>query len=211
MKIVDVPRSPASAAELDACLDLVNTVELTDGVAEDHLATVDDAIAFLVGHGRGSETALRHQARQEGDAWLARVHGLRAALRDVWDAQVAGRVPASAALATVNRALAAAPRMELRATPAGVAVVHGEPGSDPTGQSLARIALPLAEAIAEGRTDRFRVCANDGCRWVFEDGSRGGRRRWCDMTTCGNRAKVRRFRARRRDRPETEAGAQPGA
>jgi predicted RNA-binding Zn ribbon-like protein len=32
---------------------------------------------------------------------------------------------------------------------------------------------------------------------VFEDTSRGGRRRWCDMTSCGNPAKVRRFRAKR--------------
>jgi predicted RNA-binding Zn ribbon-like protein len=32
---------------------------------------------------------------------------------------------------------------------------------------------------------------------VFEDESRAGRRRWCDMATCGNRAKVRRYRARR--------------
>lgn len=205
MNIVDVPHSAASAVDLDACLDLINTVELTDGVGEDHLATLDDAIAFLVEHGRVNETALRHQARQEGEVWLARVHDLRAALRDVWDAQVAGQVPAAEALATVNRALAAAPRMELRATPAGVVVVHGEPGSDPTGQSLARIALPLAEAIAKGRTDRFRVCANDGCRWVFEDTSRGGRRHWCDMATCGNRAKVRRFRARRRDEPTGDA------
>ena len=53
-------------------------------------------------------------------------------------------------------------------------------------------------AIATGETARFRVCANDGCRWVFEDTSRGGRRRWCDMSSCGNRAKVRRFRSRRR-------------
>jgi hypothetical protein len=33
---------------------------------------------------------------------------------------------------------------------------------------------------------------------VFEDTSRGGRRRWCDMQSCGNRAKVRRFRSRKR-------------
>ena len=56
----------------------------------------------------------------------------------------------------------------------------------------------LVEAIADGDTSRFRICANDACRWVFEDTSRGGRRRWCDMQSCGNRAKVRRFRSRQR-------------
>jgi predicted RNA-binding Zn ribbon-like protein len=31
---------------------------------------------------------------------------------------------------------------------------------------------------------------------VFFDGTKNGRRRWCDMGTCGNRAKAARHRAR---------------
>jgi flagellar biosynthesis GTPase FlhF len=31
------------------------------------------------------------------------------------------------------------------------------------------------------------------CRWVFSDSSRSGRRKWCDMNTCGNRAKAARL------------------
>ena len=38
------------------------------------------------------------------------------------------------------------------------------------------------------------------CRWIFYDTSRTGRRRWCDMATCGNRAKQARHRAPREDR-----------
>lgn len=66
----------------------------------------------------------------------------------------------------------------------------------PTGEALARVVQPLVDAIAAGETARFRICANDGCRWVFEDTSRAGWRRWCDMASCGNQAKVRRYRAR---------------
>jgi predicted RNA-binding Zn ribbon-like protein len=88
--------------------------------------------------------------------------------------------------------------VELRATKAGVEVAHRHPDDDPAGEALARIATPLVEAIATGDVARFRICANDGCRWVFEDTSRAGQRRWCDMAICGNRAKVRRFRSRRR-------------
>ena len=58
------------------------------------------------------------------------------------------------------------------------------------------MAAPLVEAIAAGETVAFRICANDACRWVFEDTSRAGRRRWCDMASCGNRAKVRRYRSK---------------
>lgn len=40
--------------------------------------------------------------------------------------------------------------------------------------------------------DRIRACG--GCGWLFLDSSRGGRRRWCSMSTCGNREKARRHR-----------------
>jgi predicted RNA-binding Zn ribbon-like protein len=37
------------------------------------------------------------------------------------------------------------------------------------------------------------------CRWVFYDESRAGKRRWCDMASCGNRAKAARHRARQKE------------
>ena len=40
--------------------------------------------------------------------------------------------------------------------------------------------------------DRIRACGR--CGWLFLDSSRGGRRRWCSMTTCGNREKASRHR-----------------
>ena len=40
---------------------------------------------------------------------------------------------------------------------------------------------------------RVRQCPieSGGCGWLFLDTSRSGNRRWCDMRTCGNRAKAR--------------------
>lgn len=49
--------------------------------------------------------------------------------------------------------------------------------------------------IASGRPNtrhRLRQCANDKCLWLFLDDSRNTSRRWCDMASCGNRAKARR-------------------
>jgi len=40
------------------------------------------------------------------------------------------------------------------------------------------------------------MCAHGDCRWVFYDGSRNGRGRWCTMDVCGNRAKTRAYRQR---------------
>jgi predicted RNA-binding Zn ribbon-like protein len=198
------------AVNLDVCLDLVNTLELSDGRPHDRLATTEDAIAFLAGHGLAHEEDLGHQARRDGEAWLARVREARAALRELWDSQVEGRTPSAAALATLNALLVRGPRPELRATLAGIEVAHRHTDDDPTGEALVRAAQPLVDAIAAGATGRFRICANDGCRWVFEDASRAGRRRWCDMSTCGNRAKVRRYRSRRRDEPGGDPGTTPG-
>jgi predicted RNA-binding Zn ribbon-like protein len=44
---------------------------------------------------------------------------------------------------------------------------------------------------------RVRVCASETYGWLFIDTSKNRTRRWCSMSDCGNRAKVRRFRARR--------------
>jgi predicted RNA-binding Zn ribbon-like protein len=192
-------------ADLGTCLALVNTVELTDGQPADGLPAVDDALAWLVGHGLGHAEPLAAQAALDGERWLARIHGVRAAIRTTWGSLVDGRSPDPSALALLNDSLLAAPVPELCPNGATVVVGHRHRDDDPTGEALARLVGPLVAAIAAGDTGRFRVCANDGCRWVFEDTSRSGRRRWCDMTTCGNRAKVRRFRTRHR-----EAGVPPG-
>lgn len=43
---------------------------------------------------------------------------------------------------------------------------------------------------------RIKECDDDECGWLFVDTSKAGRRRWCSMESCGNRAKLRRYRCR---------------
>jgi predicted RNA-binding Zn ribbon-like protein len=43
-----------------------------------------------------------------------------------------------------------------------------------------------------------RACASKTCEWLFLDESKNHRRRWCDITKCGNRAKVKRFYTRQK-------------
>jgi len=199
----------AHEADLETCLDFVNTESYDDGVPDEHLAVSQDVIAWFEEHGLAHQPALRAQAAAGGEVWLARVRTVREALRAVWDAEVEHRIPDQAALDTVNGVLREAPRIELVAGDGCCGVGHRHSNDDATGEALAVVVQPLVRAIAAGETGRFRVCANDGCRWVFEDTSRAGRRRWCDMTTCGNRAKVRRFRSRRRTGHADEATGDP--
>jgi predicted RNA-binding Zn ribbon-like protein len=55
--------------------------------------------------------------------------------------------------------------------------------------------VPPLVALGTARP-RLRACGNRRCGWLFIDRSANGRRRWCDPLACGNRMKVRRYRAR---------------
>ena len=185
------------AVDLDTTADFLNTLSFDDGAPDEHLATADDAIAFLAGRGLAHEEALRAQAERAGpNAWLDRVRLTRSALRALWDAEVEHLEPDVAAIGAVNAVLREAPRIELVMGDSCCGIGHRHTADDPTGEAPARLVEPFVAAVGGGTTDRLRICANEGCRWVFEDTWRGGRRRWCDMTSCGNAAKARRHRAR---------------
>jgi len=68
---------------------------------------------------------------------------------------------------------------------------------------LTSLLWPVARAATALLTSsdlaRVRECADDACGWLFLDHSRNGSRRWCDMADCGNRAKARRYRERRKE------------
>lgn len=61
---------------------------------------------------------------------------------------------------------------------------------------LHRFALSLNALLEAHPRAAIRVCADERCGWLFLDTS--GRRRWCEMAVCGNRAKARRYAQRRR-------------
>jgi predicted RNA-binding Zn ribbon-like protein len=73
-----------------------------------------------------------------------------------------------------------------------------EPG---TGLDLVRWRI-AQEAVALLESDdlrRVKRCPGNGdCGWLFLDRSKNATRRWCSMTGCGNRAKLRRFLTRHR-------------
>ena len=48
-----------------------------------------------------------------------------------------------------------------------------------------------AATVVTGDTSRLKHCPS--CDWVFEDHTRNGQRRWCDMRDCGSRAKSRDY------------------
>lgn len=96
------------------------------------------------------------------------------------------------------------------------AVIRLRPGTEPGWQlpGPAKLATPLlavswaaGELLTTQPLDRVRVCPGDVCGWLFLD--RTGRRRWCSMSTCGNRAKVRAHATRVRSAPDSDASSRP--
>ncbi len=194
---------------LDDSLDFINTLEHSADADEEKLPNLETALVWLEDRAliddedAACERRLAGGPGRGGSTRLATIRRTRQAMREVVDAIVAGRPADPAAVETFNRTLRAREVLELIPSSDGV-MVHERDGTDPVGEGLARLAEPLAELIADGGVDRLRVCASETCRYVFYDVSRGGRRIWCDMSTCGNRAKARRHRERTKTTPHDE-------
>ena len=159
-------------------LDFVNTDDLRRGVRVDVLRDFNSLIQWL-----GAADVLDAE----------RAIGITRRATE----QPAG---AAAALVEINRVLGRSAGHRR--------VEFGDDGSFkqsfvPVGDAFAGLMIPVVESAAEALVGkellRVRRCADGRCPRVFYDSTRNGRRRWCDMATCGNRAKAARFRARERD------------
>ena len=69
-------------------------------------------------------------------------------------------------------------------------------------ENLDRVLWPVirsaADLLTSDELSETRVCASEDCDWLFLDTSKNHSRRWCNMKTCGNRAKARRHYERKR-------------
>lgn len=123
---------------------------------------------------------------------------LRETVYRVFSAVAAGDAPATGDLDALNAAYAGAMRHAAITQSVGGAFTPtwaGEANAlDAALWPVARSAVGLL--LAPDRLARLRECAGPDCSWLFLDTSKNGSRHWCDMRTCGNRAKARRHRAR---------------
>lgn len=118
---------------------------------------------------------------------LVRVHEIRRRIDDLIRPLAHGSAPAADSLDRFNRMLAEASGKRL-IDPTTWDWVWRRPTS--ITEALAPVVFDAALVVVEEDHDRLRHCPS--CDWIFFDGSRNGRRRWCDMADCGSRAKARR-------------------
>jgi predicted RNA-binding Zn ribbon-like protein len=136
-------------------------------------------------------------ARTEAAAVLfAEAIAMREVLYRVFAAlSIEARIP-SQDLRALNEAMARAPaRAGIAEFGAGYAW-RVDRGVDEPGFSAPELLAPVlwsaADLLVGDERANVRQCANEACRWLFLDASRSGSRRWCDMRSCGNRAKAQR-------------------
>ncbi|MDX1510605.1 MAG: CGNR zinc finger domain-containing protein [Nitriliruptorales bacterium] len=123
---------------------------------------------------------------------LERARRLRAAIARVVFAWVDGRTLPARDVAVVNEAAARPGLVEALAV-TGEPVV---PVRASIGAVLSTVARDAIGLVTSGDPRRVRECGADDCSLLFWDASRPGRRRWCSMEGCGNRAKTSRYRQR---------------
>jgi predicted RNA-binding Zn ribbon-like protein len=186
-------------------LDFVNSDDAAHtrkGARLDALDTFDGFVHWL-GSARLLDaeraTAMARRAEQQPTGASAVLHEARR-MRNVLRALAErGAEPADratqVAIAEINRVLgrsAGTRRVETRSD--GGFVRNFVTAGDVFAGLLIPVIESAADALVNGELARVRRCANPRCSRVFFDGSRNGKRRWCEMATCGNRAKAARHR-----------------
>jgi len=188
------------------CLDFTNTVRARP--SSDRIESISAYADLLVWARQstiltsGEAAALGEKARQHpGTAAeaLARALRLREAIYRLFSALAAGLPPPAPDLRTLNRAIGKAMSRAGVAPSSGGGFEWSWPESTP---GLDRIAWWVTRSAAELLTSKdltsVHECAGYDCGWLFMDGTKNRSRRWCDMSTCGNRAKGRRHYERSR-------------
>jgi predicted RNA-binding Zn ribbon-like protein len=177
-------------------LDLVNTRRERWRRQVETLVTPDDLSRWLVAAG------LTDRPMKVARPVLAEARELREAVDACVRAVVARDAPPRAAIALVDEWLAyAGGRPQLRLED-GLPVLGERAAADSARRALGMVALDAASMLGTAaERERIRICASDTCSARFYDRSPAGKRRWCSMQTCGNAAKARRHRERRREVP----------
>ena len=172
--------------------DLCNTEPVIDGDRVELLPDFDAVVTWSRHAGVLSDLGAATMSSVARRETVTFVHRLRSALRTTLES--GGRD--AAALRRVNQVVA---------DQAGVLCVSPT-SDDPVVLRAPTAAAQLRLDIVAGVLDVFRHdarlvrrCANPECVLLFLDVSKTGRRRWCDMATCGNRAKAAAHYARQRD------------
>jgi len=120
---------------------------------------------------------------------------LRESIHDAVKSIILNIMPQTADIERINRAAQ---------FPLAIPQLHGTADSvawetkNPMRACLAVIARDAITIMSGADRDHLKMCENGSCRMLFLDNSPANRRRWCAMSICGNREKIRMHRQRKK-------------
>ena len=167
---------------LETVRRFVNTYDHEDGTEE--LPDPAALTAWLDANGCGAPAASAADVRV--------AHDLREALRAIL--QHHGGLELDPAAPGVVDAAAERAELSVAFDDHGDALIAPRAGG--VDGALGHLLVVIADAQRDGTWSRLKACPAEDCQFAFYDRSRNRSAVWCDMKVCGNRHKVREFRAR---------------
>ena len=198
-------KSPFEFTGGHLCLDFTNTVNDRTGGHPVELLNSYEALlqwaseaGILQAKMADKLRALAKKRPEQAQSTVGAAVRLRDALYDIFAATAERREVPEASVEILNE--------NLRHASEHARLVH-EPRRfswqwiDPE-KNLCSVLWPVARSAGDLLTsDNISLvgqCAAFDCGWLFLDATKNHRRRWCDMRTCGNRDKARRYYRRTR-------------
>jgi predicted RNA-binding Zn ribbon-like protein len=174
-----VPRPAPAHVEL--LISFTNSVD--HELDTDDLTTPRELSKWLIAH----ELLERRVASTDDDLALARQ--LRDGLHDALVANHDG----SSDYSTLEAAAAHLPlQLSGSAEQPGLRPLH-----DGVRGALSQLIVAVNRSVADDTWRRLKICSADDCAWAFFDTTKNRSRAWCEWG-CGNKAKTRNYRARKR-------------
>lgn len=179
-------------------LDFLNTEVMSGGAPADLLESSDDLLSWLSESGLATPAELRAMRPAPvslRQTWWKDALRLRASLRALFSRVADGQDLRETDLRPINDVLSHAPgqlRLERREEQLSLGFKPGKAAP------LFLLASAAARFLAGADLRLVRRCEGEGCILFFYDVTKSHTRRWCSMSTCGNRTKVKAHYVRKR-------------
>jgi predicted RNA-binding Zn ribbon-like protein len=171
----------------DLCLEFANTRYWRGQEAPTETLNAPEDLAAWTAANEGLKLA-KPPTRRE----FERAIEVRELIHRLFDSHSQAKAPAARDVEALNEALSEAPARTTLKRERGSYAWDVDMRSGTALALLAPVLWTAGDLLAGPRLGRVRRCANPECGYLFLDDSRAGKRRWCSMQSCGNRAKARR-------------------
>lgn len=195
---MDLRHLPIGEAKLIGerlCLDFTNTVGGRNGsdIIFEKLKTYDDLLDWSVHAGILNHKEAKKMNPRSSQGLVKRALRLREAIYRICVAALKKQSPNSKDLELLNDEIRLARNHEFIDSKFQL---RTKPTNDDLDRMLWPVALSAADLLTSHDLKRLQQCEAENCGWLFVDTSKNHTRQWCDMSDCGNRAKVRKFRSK---------------